>query len=94
MDAKQCVCKGQDFTALLSAWYSRTRSRITDGVMASGKPSWNYRDLRMAVTLIRTLSEYQGQKAPFLGKFLHLDHHLAECPCSPRFVAPKADAEA
>jgi len=94
VDAKRCICKGQDFTRLLAAWYGRTRSRIVDGAEGKEAPSWSYRDLQMAVTLIRTLSEYQGQKAPFLGKFQHLDHHLAECPCSFRYVAPKADAEA
>lgn len=89
MDAKRCICVGRDFTTLLSAWYERTRPRIADGTQ--GVRTWNYRDLQMAVTLIRTLSEHKGQKAPFLGKFQHLDHHLAECPCSPRFEAPKAD---
>jgi len=93
VDAKRCICKGQDFQVLLAAWFKRTRPLIAAGT-SNGKPTWSYDRLRMAVTLIRTLAEDKGQKAPFLGKFKHLDHHLEECPCSPRYVAPAADAEA
>ena len=93
MDAKRCICLGGDFTELLSAWYGRTRGRIAEGTTASTQ-TWNYTDLKTAVTLIRTLHENKGQKAPFLDRFAHLDHHLAECPCSLRYVAPKAVTEA
>ena len=93
MDAKRCICRGQDFTQLLSAWYGRTRGRIVQGA-ETGENTWNYKDLQMAVTLIRTLHEDKGQKAPFLDRFAHLDHHLEECPCSLRYVAPKAPPEA
>lgn len=94
MDAKRCICRGQDFTTLLAAWYARTRPRIAEGLRwRNGKPVWNYADLRSAVTLIRALSEGR-EKGPFQGKFGHLDHHLAECPCSPRYVASKASTEA
>lgn len=92
MDAKRCICKGRDFQALLAAWFKRTRPLIAEGTR-DGKPTWSYDNLRKAVTLIRALSEGR-EKGPFQGKFRHLDHHLEECPCSPRYVAPKADAEA
>jgi hypothetical protein len=64
VDAKLCICRGQDFTVLLAAWFKRTRGTIAQGV-SNGKPTWTYDRLRTAVTLIRTLSEDKGQKALF-----------------------------
>ena len=92
MDAKKCICRGQDFQVLLAAWFKRTRPEIAVGVR-DGKPSWTYDRLRKAVTLIRALSEGR-EKGPFQGKFRHLDHHLEECPCSARYRAQELDPEA
>ncbi len=90
MDAKRCICRGQAFETLLGAYTARAKARIAAGV-TQGKAPPEMAELRMTVTLIRALSTGVGQ-GPFQARFAHLDHHLHECPCSPRYVAPTADS--
>lgn len=81
--AKECICKGQPLHVLMGAWAQRAKQSVASGV-STGKPA-SFKELQLEAMLVRKLSE--GTSMPFDARYLQRDHHLSECPCSPRFVA-------
>lgn len=81
--AKECLCKGKPLHVLVGAWAQRSKQAVAEGVNG-GRPA-NFKDLQLTALLVRKLSE--GTPMPFDARYRNLDHHLPDCPCSPRFRA-------
>lgn len=84
MSAKTCICKGQPLHVLIGAWSQRSKAAVAQGV-ANGKAT-DFKTLQLTGMLVRKLSE--GTSMPFDARYRNLDHHLPDCPCSPRFQPP------
>lgn len=80
--ANACICRGKPLNQLMAAWATRTKATIADGVV--GGRAVTFKDLTLTAILVRKLSE--GTNMPFDARYRQHDHHLATCPCSPRYA--------
>lgn len=85
--AKECICKGKPLNVLIAAFAGRARGEVAEGVIG-GRPM-AFKQLQLTALLVKKLSDGDS-KMPFDARYRLFDHHLATCPCSPRY-APKVD---
>lgn len=81
-----CICKGRPLNELVAAFGARARESVAARISA-GTPV-NFKELQLTAYLVKALSE--SRKSAFDARYGKLDHHLPECPCSPRFQPPTA----
>lgn len=86
---RDCICKGQPLNRLVAAFAARSRASVAEGV-GNGKPV-EFKQLQLTAVLVKKLADGDS-KMPFDPRYLRLDHHLQECPCSPRYVHPAAES--
>jgi len=89
-NAKRCICKGRPLHELMGPFAARMRPSVAAGV-DNGQPT-NFRRIATTAQLVKALSE--GKSWAFQARFDGYDHHLADCPCSPRFQVVDSPAGA
>lgn len=84
--ASSCVCSGKPLNALIAAFAARAKVSVAERVAAGS--TVKFKELQLTAYLVKALAE--GRKSAFDARYRSLDHHLPECPCSPRF-RPRTD---
>ena len=85
---RECICKGKPLHVLTGAWAQRTTKALAASLEAG--ETVRFADVQLAALLVRKLSE--GTKMPHDARYRNLDHHLPDCPCSPRVRAERPPA--
>lgn len=83
MSLRTCICQGRALNELVAAFSARSKRTVAEQ-LRNGTPV-EFRQLQLTAYLVKALAE--GRKSAFDARYRHLDHHLPECPCSPRFQA-------
>jgi hypothetical protein len=84
-----CICKGQPLNRLVAAFATRSKAAVAEGV-GTGKPV-DFKQLQLTAVLVKKLADGDS-KMPFDARYRSLDHHLPECPCSPRYTVAPAES--
>jgi len=85
MSARACLCQGRPLNELVAAFAARTRRGLATQ-LREGKQV-EFKQMQLTAYLVKALAE--GRKSAFDARYRTLDHHLPECPCSPRFQAAR-----
>lgn len=81
---KRCICAGRPLHELVPAFAIRAKAVLVAD-MGAGKRA-DFQRLALTAQLVKALSERKAWA--FSARFDSYDHHLVDCPCSSRFVAP------
>lgn len=83
---KRCICRGKAFHLLTGPFFARMSLRVKED-MAQGA-SADFTQVKLTLKLVQALAD--DKTWPFETRFDKYDHHLSECPCSPRFQGETA----